>query len=60
MEGDYRATEQRRVEFAGGKTEYTSGTVHQRKADTNEIQREFYVFIEGAGVNTLCWVRRLN
>jgi uncharacterized protein len=38
------AAEQRYVEFAGGKTEYTSGTVHKLDADTHPIQREFYDF----------------
>ncbi|RQR27828.1 alpha/beta hydrolase [Burkholderia sp. Bp9142] len=38
------AAEQRYVEFAGGKAEYTSGTVHELDADTPPIQREFYDF----------------
>jgi len=38
------AAEQRYVEFTGGKTEYTSGTVHELSADTDPIQREFYDF----------------
>ena len=38
------AAEQRYVEFAGGETEYTSGTVHQLTAATDQIQREFYDF----------------
>jgi fermentation-respiration switch protein FrsA (DUF1100 family) len=38
------AAEQRYVEFTGGKTEYTSGTVHKLTADTDPIQREFYDF----------------
>jgi fermentation-respiration switch protein FrsA (DUF1100 family) len=38
------AAEQRYVEFAGGKTEYTGGTVHQLTAETDPIQREFYDF----------------
>ncbi len=38
------AAEQRWVEFAGGETQYTSGTVHELTADTPEIQREFYDF----------------
>lgn len=38
------AAEQRYVEFAGGETKYTSGTVHQLTADTHPIQREFYDF----------------
>jgi fermentation-respiration switch protein FrsA (DUF1100 family) len=38
------ATEQRYVEFTGGETRYTSGTVHELTADTHPIQREFYDF----------------
>ena len=38
------AAEQRWVEFAGGETQYTSGTVHELTADTPAIQREFYDF----------------
>ena len=38
------AAEQRYAEFAGGKTKYTSGTVHELTADTHPIQREFYDF----------------
>lgn len=38
------AAEQRYVEFTGGKTEYTGGTVHELNADTHPIQREFYDF----------------
>lgn len=38
------AAEQRWVEFAGGKKEYTSGTTHELTTDTNPIQREFYDF----------------
>ncbi|HCY63255.1 MAG TPA: hypothetical protein DHV59_10585 [Oxalobacteraceae bacterium] len=38
------AAEQRYVEFTGGKTKYTSGTVHELKADTHPIQREFFDF----------------
>jgi len=38
------AAEQRYVEFAGGETQYTSGTVHELTADTDPIQREFYEF----------------
>jgi hypothetical protein len=36
--------EQRYAEFTGGKTKYTSGTVHELTADTPPIQREFYDF----------------
>ena len=38
------AAEQRYVEFTGGETQYTGGTVHQLTADTHPIQREFYDF----------------
>jgi hypothetical protein len=38
------AAEQRYVEFTGGKTLYTSGTVHELKEDTHPIQREFFDF----------------
>ena len=38
------AAEQRYVEFTGGETKYTSGTVHELTADTDPIQREFYDF----------------
>ena len=38
------AAEQRYVEFAGGETKYTGGTVHQLDANTHPIQREFYEF----------------
>jgi fermentation-respiration switch protein FrsA (DUF1100 family) len=38
------AATQRDVEFAGGETRYTSGTVHQLDADTHPIQHEFYDF----------------
>ncbi|KAA6406025.1 hypothetical protein DPQ22_01725 [Candidatus Tokpelaia sp.] len=38
------AAEQRYVEFSGGKTAYTGGTVHELTADTPPIQREFYDF----------------
>lgn len=38
------AAQQRYVEFTGGKTEYTSGTVHELTQDTHPIQREFYDF----------------
>lgn len=38
------AAEQRYVEFTGGQTKYTSGTVHQLDKDTHPIQREFYDF----------------
>ena len=38
------AAEQRDVEFAGGRTEYTGGTVHELTPETPAIQREFYDF----------------
>ncbi|MEO7089190.1 MAG: alpha/beta hydrolase [Bacteroidia bacterium] len=38
------AAAQRYVEFTGGKTEYTGGTVHKLDANTNPIQREFFDF----------------
>jgi len=38
------AAEQRYVEFLGGETQYTSGTVHELKEDTHPIQQEFYDF----------------
>ncbi len=39
-----QATQQRNVEFAGGETLYTSGTVHRLDENTHPIQREFYDF----------------
>ncbi|ERP86831.1 hypothetical protein Q666_16230 [Marinobacter sp. ES-1] len=38
------AAEQRYVEFSGGETEYTGGTVHNLDEDTHPIQQEFYDF----------------
>ncbi len=38
------AAEQRYVEFAGGATQYTSGTEHRLDEKTHPIQREFYDF----------------
>jgi fermentation-respiration switch protein FrsA (DUF1100 family) len=38
------AAEQRYVEFEGGETRYTGGTVHELTEDTPEIQREFFDF----------------
>jgi fermentation-respiration switch protein FrsA (DUF1100 family) len=38
------AAEQRYVEFEGGKTKYTSGTVHEITEKSNAIEREFYDF----------------
>ncbi|MFI6310273.1 alpha/beta hydrolase [Nocardia fusca] len=39
-----RAAAQRDVEFRGGPTEHTSGTVHELTADSTPIEREFYDF----------------
>lgn len=39
-----QAAQQRYVEFTGGETLYTSGTVHQLDEKTHPIQREFYDF----------------
>lgn len=39
-----QAAQQRYVEFTGGETRYTSGTVHQLDENTHPIQREFYDF----------------
>ena len=38
------AAQQRYVEFTGGKTAYTGGTVHEITASSNAIEREFYDF----------------
>lgn len=38
------AAEQRFVEFTGGETKYTSGTVHKLDEDSTAIEREFYDF----------------
>jgi fermentation-respiration switch protein FrsA (DUF1100 family) len=38
------AAEQRYVEFMGGDTKYTSGTVHQINENSNAVEREFYDF----------------
>ncbi|TVT79926.1 alpha/beta hydrolase [Pseudomonas sp. H3(2019)] len=38
------AAEQRYVEFTGGETKYTSGTVHKLTEKSNAIEREFYDF----------------
>ncbi|MGE3145491.1 MAG: alpha/beta hydrolase [Pseudorhodoplanes sp.] len=38
------AAEQRYVEYAGGETKYTSGTVHELTPASNPIEREFYDF----------------
>lgn len=38
------AAEQRYLEFSGGETKYTSGSVHELTANSNPIEREFYEF----------------
>jgi fermentation-respiration switch protein FrsA (DUF1100 family) len=38
------AAEQRYVEFTGGETQYTSGSVHELTDTSNPIEREFYDF----------------
>ena len=38
------AAEQRYVEFNGGETKYTSGTVHELNENSSPIEREFYDF----------------
>ncbi|QTL39977.1 alpha/beta hydrolase [Xenorhabdus budapestensis] len=38
------AAEQRYVEFTGGKTKYTSGTVHKIDENSSPIEKEFYDF----------------
>ncbi|WP_410198837.1 alpha/beta hydrolase [Bacteriovorax antarcticus] len=38
------AAEQRSVEFRGGETKYTSGTVHEITENSHPIEREFYDF----------------
>jgi fermentation-respiration switch protein FrsA (DUF1100 family) len=38
------AATQRYVEFSGGETKYTSGSVHQLTAQSHPIEREFYDF----------------
>ncbi|SDU96626.1 alpha/beta hydrolase [Pseudomonas mucidolens] len=38
------AADQRYVEFTGGETRYTSGTVHELSEKSNAIEREFYDF----------------
>lgn len=38
------AAEQRYVEFLGGETKYTGGTVHELTANSSPIEREFYEF----------------
>lgn len=39
-----KAAEQRYMEFAGGETKYTGGTVHALNSETHPIQQEFYAF----------------
>jgi uncharacterized protein len=38
------AAEQRYLEFTGGETKYTSGTVHELNENSSPIEREFYDF----------------
>ena len=38
------AAEQRYVEFTGGSTRYTSGSVHKLTEQSNPVEREFYEF----------------
>ena len=38
------AAQQRHVEFVGGETKYTSGTVHEITEKSHPIEREFYDF----------------
>jgi hypothetical protein len=38
------AAAQRDIEFSGGETQYTGGTVHELNEDTHPIQREFFDF----------------
>lgn len=38
------AAEQRYVEFLGGETKYTGGTVHELTESSSPIEREFYEF----------------
>jgi uncharacterized protein len=38
------AAKQRYVEFIGGQTKYTGGTVHELTASSNPVEREFYDF----------------
>ena len=38
------ASEQRYVEFSGGETKYTSGSVHELHANSTPVEREFYDF----------------
>src|SRR4030095_2131978 len=38
------AAEQHYVEYTGGQTRYTNGTVHEITARSNPIEREFYDF----------------
>lgn len=53
-----QAAAQRYVEFTGGETQYTSGTVHELTADTDPIQREFFDFYRSRAANTPPRARR--
>lgn len=52
------AAEQRYVEFQGGATKYTSGTVHEITEKSNSIEREFYDFTVRQEENLLLQVLR--
>lgn len=52
------AAEQRYVEFQGGATKYTSGTVHEITEKSNPIEREFYDFTVRQEENLLLQVLR--
>lgn len=53
------AAEQRYVEFTGGETKYTGGTVHELTEESTSIEREFYDFYR-TPTNTPPKVRRRN
>lgn len=42
------AAEQRYVEFTGGETKYTSGTVHELNENSTPVEREFYEYYRTA------------
>lgn len=46
------AAEQRYVEFVGGETKYTSGSVHELTEKSNPVEREFYEFYRTPVANT--------
>jgi fermentation-respiration switch protein FrsA (DUF1100 family) len=51
-QGIAAAAEQRDVEFTGGETEYTSGTVHELTPDSTPVEREFYDYRTSRGSYT--------